>query len=90
MPVRIDLTELDILKDPTDALFKCSVEIQRLRHDLRQRLKGRSIQAGDFRGVVSSVNRNDIVVQNDDGVEKSLPLTTARLSQLLAEPTQRK
>ena len=89
MTITIELSELEILKDPTSALFKCSTLIHKGRSELVSRLKGHQTCAGDFRGTITSIDKNHVSVKNDIGVEKSFQLTQQRMSQLLKETTQR-
>lgn len=88
MPLTVDFTDQEILKDPTAALFKCNALIHKYHGELRSRLKGRKICAGDFRGTVTAIDNTHVSLKNDAGVQKSLVLTPARMNQLLSE-TQR-
>lgn len=89
MPLTIELSELEVLKDPTSALFKCNTIINKARSEIQSNVKGRKLCAGDFRGTVTSIDKSHVSVQSDTGVEKSLQLTQQRMSQLLKETTQR-
>jgi hypothetical protein len=87
MPFTLELTDQEILKDPTAALFKCNVLIHKRHNELRARAKGRTVCAGDFRGVVTDLDKTHVSVKNDMGIQKSLALTPARVNQLIS--TQR-
>lgn len=89
MPIIIELSELEILKDPTSALFKCNTLIHKARSEIQSNVKGRQMCAGDFRGTVTSIDKNHVSVKSNIGVEKSLQLTQHRMSQLLKETTER-
>ncbi len=89
MPFTIELTEQEVLRDPTGALFRCNTMIHKFRNELHTKVKGRCIGAGEFKGVVTSMDSAHVSIKNDSGVQKSLALTPARITQLLAE-TQRK
>jgi hypothetical protein len=89
MPIIIELSELEILKNPTSALFKCNTLIHKARSEIQSNVKGRLICVGDFRGTITSIDKNHVSVKSDSGVEKSLQLTQQRMSQLLKETTQR-
>lgn len=90
MPLTIELTDHEVIKDPTVALFKCNTLVHAHRAQLQTAAKGKRLSAGDFRGVVTSLDGAHVSLKNEEGVEKSIALTSGRLSQLICGETSRK
>lgn len=66
-PLVIELSEKEIAKDPTAALFKCNVLIQKHHSETEQQPSTKKL---NHRGVVSSINKGSINFKDENGMER--------------------
>ena len=86
----LSLSNTEILMNPKGVLFHVNMEITKRRMELENTMKNRTLQVGEYRGVVHSLSPSGIVVRDDTGAERNFPLTRTRARQLLADTTTRK
>lgn len=83
MTFTAQLSDEEILKDPSAALFRVSVEIAKHRHALESRCVGKTLAVEKYRGTVTAVDSKSISLKGEDGTQKSVPLNEKRVRQLL-------
>ena len=86
----LSLSNTEILMNPRDVLFHVNMEITKRRMELESSMKSKKLQLGEYRGTVQGLGNNSIVVRDDKGKDRTIPLTRTRARQLLADTTTRK
>ena len=84
MPFTAQLSDDEILKDASAALFRVSVEMAKHRAALEGRCVGRAVAIDKYRGTVVSVDSKGLALKADDGTQKTFALNDKRVRQLLA------
>jgi hypothetical protein len=76
-------SDYEKLCTPTEYLFRVAVEAHARQLELKNKILGKSMDAGELRGVVTGIRGNQITIRGKNGNERSVTLTPQRLSQLL-------
>lgn len=73
-----------IVNNSHEVLLDWSLQLQQEKHRLYKSMKDKRVD--EFRGVVSTVSKGNLVIACDDGSTKTVPLTERRADQLLKKP----
>ena len=89
MPLKVELSDTEILVDPQGVLFNLNLEITKRRIELEGRLKGAKLRSGEFEGAVVCVDERNIRCKCTTGTERAFPLTRQKIRQLLADTSRK-
>lgn len=87
--IEVDLDPELVFMKPQQAIQQLSLIVLAERESLLRRFRGTTWNNSSTKGVVCDCSQTTITIELPDKTKKELPITTARLRQLLAATTTR-